>query len=40
MCSLYINGEAHGPDRGVTTLHMRMFNDGDTITIERADFQW
>jgi succinate dehydrogenase / fumarate reductase iron-sulfur subunit len=34
--SLYINGEAHGPDRGVTTcqLHMRMFNDGDTITIE------
>jgi succinate dehydrogenase / fumarate reductase iron-sulfur subunit len=19
MCSLYINGEAHGPDRGVTT---------------------
>ena len=35
-CSLYINGEAHGPDRGVTTcqLHMRMFKDGDTITIE------
>ena len=36
MCSLYINGEAHGPDRGVTTcqLHMRMFKDGDTIFIE------
>ena len=36
MCSLYINGEAHGPDRGITTcqLHMRMFNDGDTIVIE------
>lgn len=36
MCSMYINGEAHGPDRGVTTcqLHMRMFNEGDTITIE------
>ena len=36
MCSLYINGRAHGPDRGVTTcqLHMRMFNDGDTIYIE------
>jgi len=36
MCSLYINGEAHGPDRGITTcqLHMRMFNDGETITIE------
>ncbi len=35
-CSLYINGEAHGPDRAITTcqLHMRMFNDGDTITIE------
>lgn len=35
-CSLYINGEAHGPDRLVTTcqLHMRMFNDGDTIFIE------
>lgn len=36
MCSLYINGEAHGPDRGITTcqLHMRKFNDGDTIYIE------
>ena len=36
MCSLYINGEAHGPGRGITTcqLHMRSFNDGDTITIE------
>ena len=36
MCSMYINGEAHGPDRGITTcqLHMRMFNDGDTITVE------
>lgn len=35
-CSLYINGEAHGPDRLVTTcqLHMRMFKDGDTIYIE------
>ncbi|MCF8713681.1 succinate dehydrogenase/fumarate reductase iron-sulfur subunit [Joostella atrarenae] len=35
-CSLQINGEPHGPDRKVTTcqLHMRMFNDGDTITIE------
>ena len=36
MCSLFINGEAHGPDRLVTTcqLHMRKFNDGDTIVIE------
>ena len=36
MCSMYINGEAHGPDRFVTTcqLHMRKFKDGETITIE------
>ena len=35
-CSLYINGEAHGPDRKVTTcqLHMRMFKNGETIYIE------
>ncbi len=35
-CSLYINGEAHGPDKEITTcqLHMRTFNDGDTIFIE------
>lgn len=35
-CSLHINGEAHGPDRGITTcqLHMRMFKDDDTIYIE------
>ena len=36
MCSLYINGRAHGPEKGTTTcqLHMRKFNDGDTIVIE------
>ena len=36
MCSMFINGEAHGPDRLVTTcqLHMRKFKDGDTIVIE------
>ena len=36
MCSLTINGVPHGGDRGTTTcqLHMRKFNDGDTITIE------
>lgn len=36
MCSLFINGQAHGPDRHVTTcqLHMRKFKDGDTIYIE------
>ena len=34
-CSMFINGQAHGPDRLVTTcqLHMRKFNDGDTIFI-------
>ncbi|MDD3162307.1 MAG: succinate dehydrogenase/fumarate reductase iron-sulfur subunit [Bacteroidales bacterium] len=36
MCSLYINGHPHGPDTQVTTcqLHMRKFNDGETITVE------
>lgn len=36
MCSMYINGEPHGPDKGVTTcqLHMRSFNDGDTVYVE------
>ena len=35
-CSMFINGQAHGPDRGITTcqLHMRKFKDGDKITIE------
>ncbi|MBB4118253.1 succinate dehydrogenase / fumarate reductase iron-sulfur subunit [Mesonia hippocampi] len=35
-CSLQINGEPHGPDKLITTcqLHMRTFNDGDTIVIE------
>lgn len=35
-CSLFINGRAHGPDTGITTcqLHMRTFNDGDTIYVE------
>lgn len=36
MCSMYINGRAHGPWQGTTTcqLHMRAFKDGDTIVIE------
>jgi succinate dehydrogenase / fumarate reductase, iron-sulfur subunit len=36
MCGLYINGRPHGPDDAITTcqLHMRKFNDGDSITIE------
>ncbi|MFI3314976.1 MAG: succinate dehydrogenase/fumarate reductase iron-sulfur subunit [Rikenellaceae bacterium] len=36
MCSLFINGRAHGPDDDITTcqLHMRKFKDGETITIE------
>ncbi|APU67960.1 MAG: succinate dehydrogenase/fumarate reductase iron-sulfur subunit [Bacteroidota bacterium] len=35
-CSLQINGEPHGPNRLTATcqLHMRSFNDGDTIVIE------
>ncbi|OGW79001.1 MAG: succinate dehydrogenase [Omnitrophica bacterium GWA2_52_8] len=35
-CSLMINGEAHGPGRGVTAcqLHMRVFKEGDEITVE------
>ena len=34
--ALVINGDAHGPERGTTTcqLHMRSFNDGDTIDVE------
>lgn len=36
MCSMFINGRAHGPNEGTTTcqLHMRFFKDGDTITVE------
>ncbi|MCF8374704.1 MAG: succinate dehydrogenase/fumarate reductase iron-sulfur subunit [Bacteroidales bacterium] len=36
MCSLFVNGRAHGPDDDITTcqLHMRKFKDGETITIE------
>ncbi len=35
-CSLVVNGIAHGPqaNTAVCQLHMRHFNDGDTITIE------
>jgi succinate dehydrogenase / fumarate reductase iron-sulfur subunit len=35
-CSLMIDGQAHGPQRGTATcqLHMRKFADGATITIE------
>ena len=36
MCSLMINGQAHGPQKGTATcqLHMRKFPDGPEITIE------
>ena len=36
MCSLMIDGQAHGPDKAATTcqLHMRRYKDGDTIVIE------
>ena len=35
-CSMVINGRPHGPQQGTTTcqLHMRAFQDGDTIFIE------
>ncbi len=35
-CSLFINGQPHGPGRLITTcqLHMRKFKDGDTIHVE------
>jgi len=36
MCSLMINGQAHGPQKGTATcqLHMRKFHDGQTIVVE------
>ncbi|HYQ87804.1 MAG TPA: succinate dehydrogenase/fumarate reductase iron-sulfur subunit [Bacteroidota bacterium] len=35
-CGMYINGRAHGPQRGVSTcqLYMRSFKDGSPIVIE------
>ncbi len=35
-CSLTIDGNPHGPETGTATcqLHMRKFNDGDSITVE------
>ncbi len=36
MCSLYINGRPHGPDKAITVcqMHMRNFRDGQTVVIE------
>jgi len=36
MCSMVIDGVAHGHKKAITTceLHMREFNDGDTIVVE------
>jgi succinate dehydrogenase / fumarate reductase, iron-sulfur subunit len=36
MCSMYINGRPHGPWHATTTcqLHMRAFQNGDTIVVE------
>jgi succinate dehydrogenase / fumarate reductase iron-sulfur subunit len=36
MCSMVINGRAHGPEQGTTAcqLHCRSFQDGETITVE------
>jgi succinate dehydrogenase / fumarate reductase iron-sulfur subunit len=35
-CSMVINGNPHGPERGTTVcqLHMRKFKDGDSVVIE------
>jgi len=35
-CGFMINGNAHGPQKGTTVcqLHMRHFNDGETLTLE------
>ena len=35
-CGVMINGRAHGPVNGITTcqLHMRSFQDGDTLVVE------
>ncbi len=35
-CAMTINGNPHGPQKGTTAcqLHMRKFNDGDSIVIE------
>ncbi len=36
MCSMHINGRAHGPGEGATTcqIYMRKFKDGETIWVE------
>lgn len=36
MCSMYINGRAHGPQTHATTcqLYLRKFKDGDTVYVE------
>ena len=36
QCGVFINGRAHGPHDNITTcqLHMRSFEDGDTIVVE------
>ena len=36
MCSMYVNGRAHGPwqNNTVCQLHMRAFKDGETIMVE------
>lgn len=35
-CSMLINGNPHGPERGTATcqLHMRKFKDGETVVVE------
>ena len=38
-CALVVNGVAHGGQKGTTVcqLHLRHFNDGETVTIARLD---
>ena len=38
MCSMVINGQAHGPKQGTTTcqLYMRHFDDGDEVNIGKT----
>ena len=41
MCSMFINGEAHGPDRLITTcqLHMRKFKDGIPLPLSHLELK-
>ena len=40
-CSMFINGEPHGPDKLITTcqLHMRKFKDGDIYILSHLELK-